>query len=150
MRTESLVVLMAEDSEHDIRAVQRIWKKKGIRNPLRIVKDGEECMEYLLREGRYSDPESSPRPGVLLLDINLPRMNGFEVLRQIKQTPILKRLPVVILTTSSEQEDMALSYDLGANAFLTKPLGMDNLGSILVAFNLFWELVRLPESQDNG
>ena len=150
MRTESLVVLMAEDSEHDIRAVQRIWKKKGIRNPLRIVKDGEECMEYLLREGRYSDPESSPRPGVLLLDINLPRMNGFEVLRQIKQTPILKRLPVVILTTSSEQEDMALSYDLGANAFLTKPLGMDNLSSALMAFNLFWELVQLPESQDNG
>ena len=100
-RSETLVVLMAEDSEHDIRAVQRVWKKNGIRNPLRIVKDGAECMEYLLRKGRYADPESSPRPGVLLLDINLPKMDGFEVLRHIKETPILKRLPVVILTTSS-------------------------------------------------
>lgn len=141
-------VLMAEDSEHDVRAVQRVWNKSGIRNPLVVVKDGEECLDYLLHRGSYADPASSPRPGVLLLDINLPKVDGFEVLERIKQTPGLRRMPVVVLTTSSRDEDRLRSYDLGANAYITKPVGMEKLTQALLAFNVFWELVSLPEPPD--
>lgn len=143
------IVLMAEDSEHDIRAVRRVWNRSGIRNELRIVKDGEECLNYLLRQGEYEDPASSPRPGVLLLDINLPKVDGFEVLHRIKDTPGLKRMPVVMLTTSSRDEDRLRSYDLGANAYMTKPVGMERLTQTLLAFNVFWELVALPEPADH-
>lgn len=139
---------MAEDSEHDVRAVQRVWSKSGIRNPLAIVRDGEECLQYLLHQGPYADASKSPRPGVVLLDINLPKMDGLEVLNRIKQTPGLKRLPVVMLTTSSRDEDRHRSYDLGANAYLTKPVGMEKLTQALLAFNVFWELVSLPDSGD--
>ncbi len=139
------VVLMAEDSEHDIRAVQRVWSKSGIRNELVIVKDGEQCLDYLFRKGEYRDPEKSPRPGAILLDLNLPKMDGFEVLRRIKETPGLKRMPVVMLTTSSREEDRIRSYDLGANAYMTKPVGIEKLTQTLVAFNVFWELVSQPE-----
>lgn len=140
---------MAEDSEHDVRAVQRVWNKSGIRNPLVIVKDGEACMDYLLRRGAYADPQESPRPGVLLLDINLPKVDGFEVLHWIKETPGLKRMPVVMLTTSSRDEDRLRSYDLGANAYMTKPVGMEKLTQALLAFNVFWQLVALPEPADH-
>lgn len=146
--TAPFVVLMAEDSEHDVRAVQRVWTKSGIRNPLVVVKDGEECLDYLLRRGEYENPEQSPRPGVLLLDINLPKVDGFEVLNRIKQTPGLKRMPVVMLTTSSRDEDRTRSYDLGANAYMTKPVGMEKLTQTLLAFNVFWQLVNLPEPRN--
>lgn len=147
--TVPFVVLMAEDSEHDVRAVQRVWSRSGIRNPLVVVKDGEECLDYLLRRGAYADPDRSPKPGVLLLDINLPKVDGFEVLSRIKQTPGLKRMPVVMLTTSSRDEDRIRSYDLGANAYMTKPVGMEKLTQTLLAFNVFWQLVALPEPVDH-
>jgi len=150
MPQEPFVVLMAEDSEHDIRAARRVWDKNAIRNPLVVVKDGQECVDYLFRQGAYSDPASAPRPGVLLLDVNLPKLNGFEVLRRIKETPGLKRLPVVILTTSSRDEDMVRSYDLGASAFMTKPVGLEKLSQALLAFNVFWELTGLPEELIDG
>lgn len=143
------VVLMAEDSEHDVRAVQRVWVRSGIRNALIVVKDGEECMDYLLRRGKFENPEASPRPGVLLLDINLPKVDGFEVLHRIKETPGLKRMPVVMLTTSSRDEDRLRSYDLGANAYMTKPVGMEKLTQTLLAFNVFWQLVSLPDPPDH-
>lgn len=144
------VVLLAEDSEHDIRAVERIWQKNEFRNPLKIVRDGAECLDYLLRQGRFSDPETSPWPGVLLLDINLPKCDGFEVLRRIKESPRLRRLPVVMLTTSDNEEDVRSSYELGANAYLPKPVGSENLSKALLAFNLFWETARLPTDSSDG
>jgi CheY-like chemotaxis protein len=144
-----MTVLMAEDSEHDVRAVQRIWAKSGIRNNLMVVRNGEECLDYLLRRGAYVEPSSSPRPGVLLLDINMPKVDGFEVLNRIRESPELRRLPVVMLTTSSREEDRVRSYDLGANAYMTKPVGMEKLTQSLIAFNVFWELVALPESPEH-
>jgi len=146
MSEKLFVILMAEDSEHDIRAIKRIWDKNSISNPLKIVKDGAECIDYLLRQGQYSDPTTSPPAGVLILDLNLPKMDGFEVLRRIKETPVLKRLPVIVLTTSSRQEDLMRSYDLGANAFIMKPMGMEKLNKALVALNLFWEIAELPHA----
>lgn len=150
MNEKLFVILMAEDSEHDIRAIKRIWEKNAIENPLKIVKDGAECLDYLLRQGEYADPATSPPAGVLILDLNLPKMDGFEVLRRIKETPVLKRLPVIVLTTSSRQEDLLRSYDLGANAFIMKPMGMEKLNKALVALNLFWEIAELPHATIDG
>lgn len=144
------VVLLAEDSEHDIRAIQRVWERNAIPNPLRVVKDGAECMDYLLRRGPYERPEESPWPGLLLLDINLPKLNGFEVLEQLRATPRLRRLPVVVLTTSDREEDMNRSYDLGANAFVTKPVGVYELGRLLSSVSAFWGLAGLPDEVHDG
>ena len=144
------VVLMAEDSEHDIRAVERVWKKHAIPHRLEVVHDGAECMDYLLRRGNFSDGASLPRPGVLLLDINMPRMDGLEVLRQIRASPELRRLPVVILTTSRRKEDIEAGYDLGANAYIQKPVGMENLSRTLQAINVFWESAELPDHDADG
>ncbi len=145
MDKEPFVVLMAEDNEHDILATQRAWKKNNIVNPLRIVKDGEECLDYLYRRGKYSEPGAAPRPGILLLDIKMPRLNGLAVLQHIRADEKLHHLPVIILTTSKTEEDRFKSYDLGANAFITKPVGFENLAEAVKTIQLFWALVELPE-----
>jgi len=145
MDKEPFVVLMAEDNEHDILATQRAWKKNNIVNPLRIVKDGEECLDYLYRRGKYSEPGAAPRPGILLLDIKMPGLNGLAVLQHIRADENLHHLPVIILTTSKTEEDRFKSYDLGANAFITKPVGFENLAEAVKTIQLFWALVELPE-----
>src|SRR5262245_27545934 len=110
MTKQPFVVLLAEDSEHDIVAAQRAWRKNKITNPLHIVNDGEACLDYLYRRGRYSEPETAPRPGLLLLDLNMPKLGGLDVLQHIRKDTTLRRLPVVILTTSQLEEDCRLSY----------------------------------------
>jgi CheY-like chemotaxis protein len=137
-------VLMAEDESHDIIATKRAWKTSHIVNPLYIVKDGEECLEFLYQRGKYQDPETAPRPGILLLDIKMPKMDGLAVLKHIKEDKELHRLPVVILTSSKAEEDRLKSYDLGVNAYIVKPVGFGNLTEAVRTINLFWELVELP------
>ncbi len=145
MIKDPFVVLMAEDNEHDIIATQRAWRKHNIANPLFIVRDGEECMEYLQQRGRYSAPGSAPRPGIVLLDIKMPRLDGLAVLERIRADEKLCRLPVIILTSSKIEQDRLRSYDLGANAYITKPVGFDNFSDAVKTINLFWQLVELPE-----
>lgn len=145
MHKQPFVILMAEDSEHDILATKRIWKKRDIVNPLYIVKDGEECLDYLHRRGRYSEPGAAPRPGILLLDLKMPRMDGLTVLEHIREDEKLCRLPVIILTTSRLEEDRLRSYDLGANAYIRKPIGFENFSTAIKIINIFWALVDLPE-----
>ena len=145
MSKKPFVVLMAEDNEHDIVATRRAWKKNNIANPLHIVRNGEECLDYLHQRGKYSEPGSAPRPGILLLDIKMPRMDGLAVLKHIREDADLRRLPVVILTTSKDEEDCLGSYDLGANAYVMKPVGFHNFSEAVRTINLFWELVELPE-----
>ncbi len=145
MVKKPFVVLMAEDNEHDIVATRRAWKKYNIANPLHIVRDGEECLDYLHQRGKYSEPGSAPRPGILLLDIKMLKMDGLAVLKHIREDAGLRRLPVVILTTSKAEEDRIKSYDLGANAYITKPIGFQNFAEAVRTINLFWELVELPE-----
>lgn len=139
------VVLMAEDNKHDVVAARRAWKQHNIKNPLHIVKDGEECLDYLYQRGQYSEPGAAPRAGILLLDVNMPKMNGLAVLQQIRSDDKLRRLPVVVLTTSDLEEDRLKSYDLGANAFIRKPVGFENFSNAMKMTNLFWELTELPE-----
>jgi len=141
---KTFVVLMAEDDEHDIIATKRAWKASQMANPLRIVNNGEECLDYLWRRGAYSDPASSPRPGILLLDLNMPRMDGLETLLHIRKSEQFRSLPVVMLTTSKAEEDRVRSYELGANAYIVKPIGFDNFSEAIRTINLFWKLVELP------
>jgi CheY-like chemotaxis protein len=148
MPQEPFVVLMAEDDEHDILATRRAWKKHHISNPLYIVNDGEECLDFLHRRGKYGEPGTAPRPGILLLDIRMPKMDGLAVLKQIRQDGQLRRLPVVILTTSRAEEDRLRSYDLGANAYIVKPVGFNNFSDAVRTINLFWQLVDLPQRGD--
>ena len=144
MKKGSFAVLLAEDSEHDIIATKRAWKKHHIANPLYIVKDGEECLDFLHQRGKYGEPETTPRPGILLLDINMPKMDGLAVLKHIREDRKLRHLPVVILTSSKDEEDRLKSYHLGVNAYIVKPVGFDNFSEAVRTINLFWELVDLP------
>ncbi len=151
MGKRPFVVLMAEDDEHDIIATRRAWKKYRIANPLYVVNDGEECLDFLHRQGEYSDLESAPWPGILLLDINMPKMDGLKVLKHIREQTEdkdLRRLPVIILTISRAEEDRFKSYDIGANAFIVKPVGFENFCEAVRTINAFWQLVELPRSGD--
>jgi len=145
MGKEPFVVLMAEDNEHDIVATKRAWKKHYIANPLYIVNDGEECLDFLREKGKYSEPGSAPRPGILLLDINMPKMDGLAVLKEIREDEDLRRLPVIILTTSKAEEDRLKGYDLGVNAYVVKPVGFESFSEAVRTISLFWQLVELPE-----
>ena len=140
-----LDVLMADDSHHDIRMTRRILSKIDTCLSFHTVSDGAKCMDYLLRAGDYADSKANPWPGILLLDINMPKLNGFEVLKRIKQDPRLKRLPVIVMTTSSRAEDMLRSYELGANAYVTKPEGMERFSQTLEAMIRFWSIAELPQ-----
>ena len=144
MNEKDFIVLMAEDDEHDIMATKRAWKANRMANPLYIVNDGEECLDYLFRRGAYTDPASSPRPGIVLLDINMPKMDGLETLKAIRESERFRPLPVIMLTTSQAEEDRVKSYDLGANAYIVKPIGFDNFSEAIRTINLFWQLVELP------
>ncbi len=145
MNKKPFVILMAEDNGHDILATRRAWKKNNISNPLYIVHDSEECLNYLYRRGKYSELETAPRPGILLLDIKMPKLDGLAVLKQIRKDEQFRRLPVIMLTTSRTEEDRLRSYDLGANAYIIKPVAFQNLTQAVKTINLFWELVELPE-----
>ncbi len=145
MSKKPLLVLLAEDNEHDIIATQRAWKIHKLANSLHLVRDGEECLDYLYQRGQYTAPGTAPRPSILLLDLHLPRLDGLSVLKAIRADEALHLLPVIILTTSQLEEDCLQSYDLGANAYIRKPVGFENFSQALKAINGFWELAELPE-----
>ncbi len=150
MAKQPFLVLMAEDDEHDIVATRRAWKKHHIANPLFIVDDGEECLDFLHRRGKFGSPKPIPRPGILLLDIKMPKLDGLSVLEHIRADSKLRRLPVIILTTSKDEGDRLRSYDLGANAYIVKPVGFDNFSFAVRTISLFWQLVDLPGLNDLG
>ena len=124
MAPNVLTILMADDDEDDRMSTEEAFREHHLANEFHTVHDGEELMEYLHRRGKYSD---APRPGLILLDLNMPRKDGREALKEIKTDPSLRSIPFVILTTSSEEEDILKTYDLGANSFITKPVGFESL-----------------------
>ena len=145
MNRQPFVVLLAEDSEHDIVAIKRAWQDQLIQADLRTVADGEACLDYLYRRGPYSAPGAAPRPGLLILDLNMPKIDGLTVLKHIRKDAALRRLPVVILSTSGLAEDRIRSYDLGANAYIRKPSGFAPLAEALRIIQQFWTLAERPE-----
>ena len=139
------IILLAEDDPGDQELTRRALESGKIQNELYIVEDGEEALDYLLRRGQYEDPKSSPRPDLLLLDLNMPKVDGKQVLAELKKHDDLRRMTVVILTTSSEEEDVARSYDLGVNSYITKPVDMDQFFHVIQAIEEYWfEIVVLP------
>lgn len=146
MEQKKLVtILMADDDADDREFASTAMKESRLANKLQCVEDGEELLDYLYRRGRYSDPKDSPRPGLILLDLNMPRKDGREALREIKSDPSLRQIPVVVLTTSKAEEDILRSYDLGANCFITKPVTFEGLVEVVKVLDKHWfQIVELP------
>jgi len=138
-------VLLAEDSKHDIMAVKRAWKQHEIPNQLIVVRDGEECLDYLYKRNEYAPPALAPTPGVLLLDINMPKVDGLTVLRDLRSDQELQKLPVVVLTTSKRDEDLIESYELNVNAYVAKPLHFDDFSKAIHTIYEFWKLAEQPK-----
>jgi CheY-like chemotaxis protein len=142
---QSIVILMADDDEDDRLLAHEALQESHLINSVYFVEDGQELLDYLHQTGKYSDPETAPRPGLILLDLNMPRMDGREALTIIKQDANLRRIPIVILTTSKTEEDILRSYDLGANSFITKPVTFQGLIKVLNILGSYWfEIVDLP------
>lgn len=142
MIVTAIDILLVEDNPGDIRLTREALRDSKIRNNLAVVEDGVEAMAYLRREGQYAD---SVRPDIILLDLNLPRMDGREVLREIKSDDTLKRIPVVILTTSESEDDILRSYDLHANCYIAKPVDFNRFITIVHTIENFWfSIVKLP------
>ncbi len=138
-------LLLVEDSEPDVRLTQEALKEAKVRNRLSVVEDGVDAMEFLRRQGRHAD---APRPDLILLDLNLPRKDGRQVLKEVKADDSLKRIPVVILTTSKSEEDVLRAYDLHANCYITKPVDFNRFMEVVKSVEEFWlTVVRLPEDR---
>ena len=136
---------MADDDEDDRLLTQDALAESRVLNELHFVEDGVELLEYLERKGKFEDKTVSPRPGLILLDLNMPRMDGREALEAIKANPNLKGIPVVILTTSKQEEDMVKGYNLGAASYITKPVTFDGLVDLMKTLGKYWvEFVELP------
>ena len=146
---KTVTFLMADDDPDDRLMTQKALRSYRLKNGMRFVEDGEELMEYLLHRGRYADPASAPRPGVILLDLNMPRKDGREALAEIKADPDLRSIPVVVMTTSKAEEDIVRSYDLGVSAYVTKPVTFQSLAEVMKILAIYWfEIVRLPNGND--
>lgn len=142
-------ILLAEDDPDDRMLTRRAIVESRMETTIAAVTNGEELMQYLTREGTYGGEADAPRPDLILLDLNMPRMDGREALRKIKSDTNLRRIPVVVLTTSEAEQDILQSYDLGVNAFVTKPVSFDALAETMESLGEFWfDLVKLPPERD--
>jgi CheY-like chemotaxis protein len=136
-------ILLVEDNPGDVRLTQEALRDAKVRNSMHVAKDGVEAMEYLRREGDHSD---APRPDLILLDLNLPRKDGREVLAEIKGDPVLKTIPVVILTTSQDEADVMKAYEKHANCYIAKPVDLDQFMTVVQSIEGFWlTVVQLPD-----
>jgi CheY-like chemotaxis protein len=145
LHARPIVILLADDDEEDRMLAAGALEESRVVNDLRFVEDGEELLDYLYHRGKYAEAGSSPAPGLILLDLNMPRKDGREALREIKADPDLRRVPVVVLTTSKAEEDIYRTYDLGANSFITKPVSFEGLVAVMRDIGRYWiEIVELP------
>ena len=141
----SITILVAEDDADDRLLIEDALTDARLANDLHFVVDGEDLMDYLHRRGQYAGPNRPPRPGVILLDLNMPRKDGREALEEIKADPKLRRIPVVVLTTSKAEEDILRSYDLGVSGFIVKPVTFETLIEVMRILGRYWfEIVELP------
>lgn len=146
--TNDIVILMADDDQDDIMLTQKALKKSGLLNTLIAVRDGEELLDYLLNRGNYIDKKRYPLPGIILLDLNMPKKDGRETLKEIKAHNELKSIPVVIFTTSKAEEDIYRSYELGVNSFITKPVKFEELVKVVASLGGYWfKIVQLPQKK---
>ncbi|MBN1515479.1 response regulator [Candidatus Sumerlaeota bacterium] len=137
-------ILLVEDDENDILAIRRAFKKHSISNPLFVVENGEDALDFLHNRGEYEDEKAHPKPDLILLDINMPRMNGIEFLNIIKRDDKFKSIPVVILTSSKREWDKIESYKLGVNSYIIKPVDFDKFADSILMINQYWSMTELP------
>lgn len=146
--SKTVTILVAEDDEDDRLLMQEALAENRLANDLHFVEDGEALMDYLHHQGQYSDPQSSPRPSLILLDLNMPRKDGREALKEIKANPELRQIPIVVLTTSQAEEDILRTYDLGVSSFIAKPVVFESMVQIMKMLGTYWfEIVELPARQ---
>jgi CheY-like chemotaxis protein len=140
-----IIILLVDDDADDRMLARDALAESRLANDLREVGDGEEMLDYLQRRGKYADPKTSPKPGLILLDLNMPRKDGREALKELKADPSLRHIPVVVLTTSKAEEDIYRTYDLGVSSFITKPVSFDGLVAVMRVLRKYWfEIVELP------
>ena len=143
-----ITILVADDDPDDRLLIEDAFLESKLGNKLYFVRDGIELLEYLRHEGEYANPEVSPRPGIILLDPNMPRMDGREALVEIKKDPTLKQIPIVVLTTSKAEEDILRTYDTGVNSFITKPVTFEGLVDLVRVLTSYWiQIVELPPAE---
>jgi CheY-like chemotaxis protein len=145
-----VTILLADDDEEDRELTRDALQDARLANEMRFAVDGQDLMDYLTRSGRYADPAvDAPRPGLILLDLNMPKKDGREALAEIKANESLRRIPVIVLTTSKDEEDVFRTYDLGVNSFITKPVTFAGLVEVMRTWTRYWlEIVELPSSDD--
>ena len=149
MDIERCALLLVEDDPNDVLLIRRAFRKANLANPIHVASDGDMALAYLQGEGAYANRDAFPLPVLILLDLKLPRRSGLEVLQWLRQQPGLKRLPVVILTSSRETADINHAYELGANSYLVKPVAFDTLLEMVKTLNLYWMILsEKPEVGD--
>ncbi len=143
--TKAQSILLVEDDDNDVFFLERACKQVGMTLPLHRVRDGDEAMQYLGGVGKYADRHSHPFPGLVLLDLKMPRKDGFELISWVRSSPGLRRLPLIVLSSSKEATDVNRAYDLGANSYLVKPVRFEQLVELMEQFQLYWlQLAELP------
>jgi CheY-like chemotaxis protein len=147
----ALTILLADDDEEDRSMTIDALRERRVANEIRCVEDGQELVDYLFRRGTYADASLSPKPGLILLDLNRPRKDGREALAEMKTDSTLRSIPVVVLTTSRAEEDIVRTYDLGVNSFISKPVTFNGLVEAMDVFSRYWlEIVELPNAPEGG
>ena len=144
------VILLAEDDPNDVLLIQRALQRNHVANPLQVVRDGEQALAYLSGAGAFADRERHPLPVLLLLDLKMPRKSGLEVLEWVRQQPGLKRLPIVVLTSSNQSPDINRAYELGANSYLVKPAGFDSLLELVKNLDVYWLILNEKPELDGS
>ena len=144
------VILLAEDDPNDVLSVQRAFQRNYVANPVQVVRDGEEALAYLSGQAPFADRERHPLPVLMLMDLKMPRKSGLEVLAWVRQQPGLKRLPIIVMTSSNQSPDVNRAYELGANSCLVKPAGFDRLLELVKNLDMYWLILNERPELDGG
>jgi CheY-like chemotaxis protein len=135
-------ILLVEDNDADVELALRAFRRRKLSNPIAVARDGEEALDYVHRRGRFA--EAAPMPGLILLDLRLPKVDGLDVLQEIKRHPVYRNIPVVVLTTSAEDRDVVRSYDLGAASYIVKPVEFAKFQEVVERIDLYWIVTNVP------
>jgi len=144
------VILLAEDDPNDVLLIQRAFQRNHVANPVQVVRDGEEALAYLSGQAPFTDRERHPLPVLMLMDLKMPRKSGLEVLAWVRHQPGLKRLPIIVLTSSNQSPDINRAYELGANSYLVKPAGFDSLLDLVKNLDMYWLILNEKPELDGG
>ena len=144
------VILLAEYDPNDVLLIQRAFQRNHVANPVQVVRDGEEALAYLSGQAPFADRERHPLPVLMLMDLKMPRKSGLEVLEWVRRQPGLKRLPIIVLTSSNQSPDINRAYELGANSYLVKPAGFDSLLDLVKNLDMYWLILNEKPELDGG